>query len=105
MEKIRSSGVIGVTVIRMLPIAPFSLVNMIMGVIHLPLLPFLLGTFFGLSPGKIMLAIFGESFIEVFQNPDLQNSLYAAMGITIWATVIFACNKLAKMWQAKHQAG
>ncbi|PZO87257.1 MAG: phospholipase [Micavibrio aeruginosavorus] len=105
MEKVRSSGVIGVTVIRMLPIAPFSLVNMIMGVIHLPLLPFVLGTFFGLSPGKIMLAIFGESFIEAFQNPDLQNSLYAAMGITIWVAVIFACNKFAKMWQTKHQAG
>lgn len=105
MNKIRESGVIGVTAIRMLPIAPYSLVNMVMGVIHLPLLPYILGTALGLSPGKIMLAVFGESFLEVFQHPDLQNILYATLGVFLWGSIIYICNKLAKQWQEKHQAG
>ena len=103
MEKISNSGVVGVAVIRMLPIAPFTLINIIMGVIHVPLLSFILGTALGLSPGKIMLAIFGESFIEVFRHPDLQNVLYAGVGLALWVAVILVCNKLAKQWQAKHQ--
>lgn len=101
VNKMRDSGVIGVTVIRMLPIAPFSVVNMIMGVIQVPILVFLLGTALGLSPGKIMLAIFGDRFIDAFQKPDAENILYAAVGIGLWAGVVIACNKLARYWQMR----
>lgn len=103
MDKIKGSGVIGVTVIRMVPIAPFSVVNMAMGVIHVPIFAYLLGTALGLSPGKVMLAIFGQSFIDVFKNPDLHNILIAGAGIIAWIGVVWMCNKLARQWQARHE--
>lgn len=103
MDKVRDSGIIGVTVIRMIPIAPYSLVNMVLGVTHVPITSFILGTALGLAPGKIMLAIFGESFINAFKQPNIENILLAGIGIAAWIFIVYFCNKLARGWQARRE--
>lgn len=103
MDKVCDSGIVGIIVLRMLPIAPYTLVNIVLGVIHVPLITFLLGTTLGLAPGKIMLAIFGGSFIDVFQHPDSENIAMAVGGIAAWIGVVLLCNRLAQKWQARRE--
>jgi phospholipase D1/2 len=50
-EKLRHGGVGGVVVVRLVPVAPFTVVNMFLGVLHVHTGDFVLGTFFGLLPG------------------------------------------------------
>jgi phosphatidylserine/phosphatidylglycerophosphate/cardiolipin synthase-like enzyme/uncharacterized membrane protein YdjX (TVP38/TMEM64 family) len=101
LDKIKDSGVVGVAVIRTLPLAPFTLVNFVFGVSGVPLVIFVIGTFLGLLPGKITIAIFGDSFSDALKNPDPQNIFYAAIAFSAWLAVIFGCNWLAKQWQKK----
>ena len=98
-EKIKDSGVIGVAVIRTLPIAPYSLMNLIFGVVNVSLPAFIMGTALGLAPGKLMLAIFGESIVDVFKQPTGENVLYAILGFAGWIGIGWLCNKLARKWQ------
>ena len=48
-QKLKSSGIVGVAAIRMLPIAPFSLVNLVAGISSIGLFQFLMGTFLGME--------------------------------------------------------
>lgn len=103
-KKIRMTGVIGVTVLRTLPIAPFTLVNLLMGVINMPLWVFWAGTFLGLLPGKVMLALFGTSLKEVFTNPSAPAIAKAVLFLAAWLGVILLCHRFASKWQEKHGA-
>jgi uncharacterized membrane protein YdjX (TVP38/TMEM64 family) len=65
-EKVRKllsrKGVLSIAVVRNLPVAPFSLVNLAAGAARLPLPAFAAGTLLGLAPGTIALAWLGHLF-------------------------------------------
>lgn len=48
-------GILAVIVIRLLPIAPFAIVNMVAGTTHVRWRDFLLGTVIGMIPGVILI--------------------------------------------------
>lgn len=50
-------GILSVFIIRLLPIAPFAIVNMVAGASHLQLRDFIIGTFLGMLPGTLIIAI------------------------------------------------
>lgn len=54
--RLAERGVLAVVVIRMLPIAPFAIVNMIAGTSHLRMRDFMLGTVLGMLPGTVLIA-------------------------------------------------
>lgn len=54
--RLAERGIIAVVVIRMLPVAPFAIVNMIAGASHIRALDFLIGTILGLFPGTVLIA-------------------------------------------------
>lgn len=55
-RRLAEQGVLAVIVIRMLPIAPFAIVNMIAGASHLRIKDFVLGTMLGMLPGTLLIA-------------------------------------------------
>ncbi|MGH7855223.1 MAG: VTT domain-containing protein, partial [Candidatus Binatia bacterium] len=50
---ISKQGALAVTAVRMIPVAPYSLVNLAAGAVGVPLRDFVLGTLFGMSPGVV----------------------------------------------------
>lgn len=105
IKKLRAGGVIGVTAVRMMPIAPFSLVNLLMGVIHIPFYAYLTGTFLGLLPGKVMLALFGTSLKSTFTNPSPTTVIQTALLLVLWLGIIFLCHHFASKWQTRRKSG
>lgn len=103
LKKIRMNGLAGVALLRSLPVAPFSLMNMLLGAIKIPLWVFLTGSFFGLLPGMTMLAIFGASLKDSFADPNLITMGKSALFFAAWIAVIVLCNKLAHRWQERHE--
>lgn len=55
-------GMLAVVVIRMLPIAPFAIVNMIAGASHLRVRDFIPGTMLGMLPGTFLISFSLEYF-------------------------------------------
>jgi phospholipase D1/2 len=55
-RRLAERGLLSVIIIRLLPIAPFAIVNMIAGASHLRLRDFIPGTLIGMLPGTLIIA-------------------------------------------------
>jgi uncharacterized membrane protein YdjX (TVP38/TMEM64 family) len=64
-------GIIAVAVLRLLPIAPYTIVNLVAGASHLQLLQFILGSLLGLIPGILALTLFSQSLYKALTEPTL----------------------------------
>ncbi len=74
-KRLEQSGMLAVMAVRLLPIAPFTVVNLVAGALRIRFVDFLFGTLAGMGPGIIMLAVFGKGLEQLIQNPDLKSIL------------------------------
>jgi uncharacterized membrane protein YdjX (TVP38/TMEM64 family) len=57
------------SLVRLLPIAPYSLVNMVAGASHVPFRMFLAATLVGMSPGVLAITIFSNQLKSSLTDP------------------------------------
>ena len=77
-------GIPTVTLVRLVPIAPFSVVNLAAGAICIPALDYILGTALGLLPGLIIMSVLGDRAITLIQQPSLAG-VAAMIGLLVMA--------------------
>jgi uncharacterized membrane protein YdjX (TVP38/TMEM64 family) len=70
-----SNSITLVVLIRLMPVAPFTVVNLAMGAGRIRFWHFMLGSFLGLLPGKIVLALFADQTLRFMANPSLPGVL------------------------------
>ena len=63
-------GVLAVALIRLVPIAPFTVVNMVCGVSEIRLRDFVLGSALGLAPGITFATLFGDRLGAWLRSPS-----------------------------------
>lgn len=102
--KLQQSGIIGMAAVRMLPIAPYSLVNLVAGVSSIRFFDFMAGSFLGLLPGLLAKGIVGDSLARVFIDPTTESVIYLVTGIVFWLVMIVSSQKFANYWQARKTA-
>lgn len=84
-------GIVAVVVLRLLPVAPFSIVNAVAGASHIRFRDFLLGTVIGELPGLVSLALFIDQVMETVRRPGLGSlGMLAAIAGLIGLTVLGA---------------
>ena len=66
-------GVLAVATVRMVPIAPFTLVNLAAGASRIPLSDYVLGTMLGLLPGLILMSALGHQIFSILIEPTPLN--------------------------------
>jgi len=77
-------GLLSVIVIRLLPLAPFTLVNMVAGASHISFRDFALGTAIGMAPGIVAITLFSGQLGEVMRAPKPVNvGLLVALALII----------------------
>lgn len=64
-RRLAKRGVIAIAATRLLPVAPFSLVNLVAGASHIRFRHFFLGTLIGNLPGVILVTVFGPGALRV----------------------------------------
>ncbi len=74
-------GVLSIAAVRMVPVAPFAIVNLVAGSSHIRLRDFLLGTFLGMAPGMLALALAAKSVVHAAQNPSAAGIAIATGGV------------------------
>jgi phospholipase D1/2 len=99
VEKLRSmlsrSGILAVATIRMVPIAPFTLVNLAAGAIEVRLRDYMIGTLLGVLPGTVALTAFGRQLREIVEHPNLKNVGLLAAAILAWIALSIALQRWA----------
>jgi phospholipase D1/2 len=90
-RKIGRSGIVAVATLRLLPVAPFTVVNIVSGAFKIPLRDYILGSLLGLTPGILITNLFAHQFENAIHNPGIGIFLVLAalVGITTVATAWF----------------
>lgn len=70
-RRVARRGLLTVVVLRNLPIAPFAVVNLLCGAMHIRFRDYLLGTQLGSGPVLIALTLFGDQLQRTLHNPGL----------------------------------
>lgn len=99
-RRLGDRGVLTVVAVRMLPIAPFTIVNMVAGASHIRQRDFLLGTLIGLAPGLLMLALFVDGLLSALLDPGV-GTFAAVAAIALVAT---SGVYLLRRWAARSSA-
>jgi uncharacterized membrane protein YdjX (TVP38/TMEM64 family) len=81
-KKLEKKGLLPIIIVRLLPIAPYSIVNVVAGAFHISFKNFLIGTCIGMIPGTILLIAFQRNLLEILIEPSLEN-IMAFSGILI----------------------
>jgi len=71
-QRIARRGVIAVAVVRLLPLAPFGVINLIAGTSHIRLRDYVLGTVLGLLPGVLLTTVFAHHLLMAIRHPSEQ---------------------------------
>lgn len=73
-KKLQSAnGLTMMVLIRLLPVAPFGVVNLAGGLSRVSFILFILGVFIGLLPSKIVLAVFADRAFGLIRNPSFES--------------------------------
>jgi phospholipase D1/2 len=89
-RKINQTGILAVAALRAIPIAPFTVVNIISGAFQVPIRDYLLGSLLGLAPGIILTNLFAHQLQSAIRNPGLGSFVLLAVLVivsilgTIW---------------------
>lgn len=68
-RRLARRGVLAVMTVRILPVAPFTVVNVVAGASHIRFRDFLLGTIIGELPGLVALSLFFDQVWSTIQEP------------------------------------
>jgi phosphatidylserine/phosphatidylglycerophosphate/cardiolipin synthase-like enzyme/uncharacterized membrane protein YdjX (TVP38/TMEM64 family) len=88
-QRIAKRGVIAIALIRKVPVAPFTFVNMLIGALGIRFRDFILGTALGMLPGIAAFAFVSEAAIDAWQEPTAKNIALIAAAIVVWLSVVF----------------
>lgn len=85
-RRIAQRGLLAMVLIRLLPLAPFTVVNIVAGASHIRLRDFLLGTLIGMTPGVIVTTTFVHQLVLAIREPSATSFaiLAAAAILIVW---------------------
>ena len=106
-RRLAKQGLLAMTVLRMLPLAPFSVVNAVAGASHIGWRDFLLGTLLGMLPGTVVIATFVDSTVAVVTDPGPRTiavlvAIAAVACAAIWSMQRWVARTPARVASPEH---
>ena len=87
---LRRRGLLAMVAIRVVPVAPFTLVNLAAGAGSVPRVDFALGTLIGMGPGLAAFCLLGDRIVRIFTHPAPDEVALLALGVAAWIGLSFA---------------
>jgi phosphatidylserine/phosphatidylglycerophosphate/cardiolipin synthase-like enzyme/uncharacterized membrane protein YdjX (TVP38/TMEM64 family) len=69
-QRVAKRGILAMMVVRLLPLAPFTVVNVVAGASHIRFRDYMLGTLLGMTPGIVITVTFIHHLAEAVRNPS-----------------------------------
>jgi phospholipase D1/2 len=95
-------GLIAVTLVRLVPIAPFPVVNIVMGAMRVKLWHFVAGTFIGMLPGMLAATVLSDQLAAALEDPTHVNFWLIAAAVLLLATCAFFGQRYMRRHSAAH---
>ncbi|WP_340120003.1 VTT domain-containing protein [Pelagibius sp. 7325] len=95
-------GVLSVAALRMLPIAPFSFINLAAGASHVKFADFVMGTVLGMAPGILIITLMGNQLGRVLTDPEPMELALFGLFILAWLATSLGLQALASRLRGSH---
>jgi phosphatidylserine/phosphatidylglycerophosphate/cardiolipin synthase-like enzyme/uncharacterized membrane protein YdjX (TVP38/TMEM64 family) len=94
-------GVITVAALRMVPVAPFTVVNLVAGASSIPVFDYAAGTLLGMLPGLIMISAVGHQFARILTAPSAADFAWLTAAVIAWIALSIGVQALvARYWSS-----
>lgn len=70
-RRLADRGTLAMTTLRIMPVAPFTVVNLVAGASHIQFRDFAIGSLLGLIPGTLAISLFTDQVAATIRKPDL----------------------------------
>jgi uncharacterized membrane protein YdjX (TVP38/TMEM64 family) len=100
-QRIVRRGVFAIAAIRLVPIAPFTIVNLVAGASAIRLTDYIAGTLLGMLPGLVALSALGHQLVRIVSNPTPLEAGLLALAVAGWIVVTFAVQALIGKLQGR----
>jgi phospholipase D1/2 len=70
-QSFEGRGIVTVTAIRLIPAAPYTLVNLAAGALRIPPIDYTIGTALGLAPGILVMSLLGGTIVGIIAHPTV----------------------------------
>lgn len=97
-------GVLSVAALRMLPVAPFTFINLAAGASHVKFVDFMGGTLLGMAPGILVITLLGHQLGEMLTDPKPMDILLFCAFVVAWLAVSLGLQALASRLRARSNA-
>jgi uncharacterized membrane protein YdjX (TVP38/TMEM64 family) len=95
--RIARRGVIAMIIVRTLPLAPYSVVNIVAGASHIRQSDFLVGTVIGMLPGIFLTTTFAEHLVMAIHQPSHQTlGILVILVLLLVAVAIATANMIRR---------
>ena len=98
-EMLTDQSIVTIAALRMVPIAPFALVNVVAGCMGVRYRDFILGTALGLAPSITVICLFGRQVRAFWHDPSVTSVLMILGVAALWIGVAVTLQK----WVAKRK--
>jgi phosphatidylserine/phosphatidylglycerophosphate/cardiolipin synthase-like enzyme/uncharacterized membrane protein YdjX (TVP38/TMEM64 family) len=96
-QVMRRRGLLAMIAVRLVPLAPFAVVNMTAGAIRIRPLHFVVGTAVGILPGTLTATVFGDQLFAALRDPRLVDPLAVAAVVALGGLLV-AATWLVRRW-------
>lgn len=100
-DYLQRRGLLAVVALRVMPVAPFTVVNIAIGASGIRFVDFALGTLIGMAPGLAALCFMGGRIAGLFDNPTAEQMIVLALAAAAWIGISFAAQAVVVRWAGK----
>ncbi len=93
-RRLARRGILSSAVMRLVPIAPFTVVNLVAGASHVRARDFVIGTALGMLPGTVLLIFAADRIAALFTGAGGPTWLWAALAVLALAGAFVAVRRL-----------
>ena len=104
-KRLARRGLLAIVFVRMLPVAPFSIVNVVAGASHIRWLDFLLGTFVGLLPGIVTMTFFVDRAIAALRHPGPKTFALLAVALALVVVLVLVLRHMLRRRRDQPSSG
>jgi phospholipase D1/2 len=94
-REIGNRGVLAVALIRLVPAAPFTLVNLTAGAFEIRLIDYVAGTLIGMLPGLIAISALGQQITALVKSFSPLNIALLVLFIALWGALAWGAQIVA----------
>lgn len=100
-NKIRRRGLIAVALVRLVPVAPFGIINLVAGASRIRFVDYVIGTLLGMLPGIVAMAALGHQISRMIMHPSLEAFAWLLLVVIGWIALSLGLQALVTKYGSR----